>query len=149
MWSSNMAKGIMSIVMWVILGFISFAAISDIFGTMSATGGDLIALVLGPLVIGFVTTFVVWVLPEIIEAEHKKAALESKTDDEQQLEKAKRTGDLSIDKIALLMEMMDEDELADFKQTLKREVLTDLGYSGGDSLASLLDDDNPRKHLRG
>lgn len=148
MWSNSMAKGIVSIVMWVIVGFISFAAISDVFGTMNETGGNLVALVLGPLGIGFVTTFFIWVLPELIEADHKKAALESKQDEEKE-EKAKRTGAMSIDKIALLMEMMDEDELADFKQTLKREVLTDMGYGGGDSLASLLDDENPRKHLRG
>jgi hypothetical protein len=60
-----------------------------------------------------------------------------------------------MDKLAVLMELMDEEELRQFKETLKRGVLSDMGYaSDGESpydyqtLESLLDEEGEGKRLR-
>lgn len=150
MWSNNMAKAIVTIIMWLVLGFISFSAMADLFHTAPA-GGDLVALVLGPLVIALIGMFIVWLGPELVEADTLKATSQTK---ETRQKQKRQSGANQLDKIALLMELMDEDEQADFKATLKREVLSDMGYKNhesydGESLESLLDDVEQQKRLRG
>jgi hypothetical protein len=148
--SKEIARIAVTVTMWLILGFISFVAIAGegVFNT--TIQGDVTAMALGPLILAMIGTAIIWTTDnEKSEGETGKATAEA-------LEKAKREGSaLSMDKLALLMELMDDEELRQFKETLKREVLSDMGYaSDGESsydyqtLESLFDEEGEDKRLR-
>ena len=150
MWSNAMAKAAVTITMWLVLGFISFVAIAG-EGVFNATiRGDATAMALWPLVLAMISTAIIWT------TDSEKAKSETEKSTAEAREKAKREGSaLSMDKLAVLVELMDEEELRQFKETLKRGVLTDMGYaSDGESpydyqtLESLLDEEGQGKRLR-
>ena len=149
MLSNAMAKAAVTITMWLILGFISFVAIAGegIFNT--TIRGDATAITLVPLVLAMIGTAIIWTTDsEKSESSSEKVTVEA-------LEKAKREGK-STDRLALLLELMDEDERSAFKESLKQGVLADMGYHGDgespfnyDTLESLLDEGDQEKRLRG
>ena len=149
MWTNAMAKLVVTITMWLILGFISFVAIAG-EGVFNATiRGDVTAMTLGPLILAMMGTAIIW-------TQHEQPAKESGQNISAAQEKAKREGSaLSMDKLAVLMELMDEEERLQFKETLKRGVLSDMGYASDgespyndDTLESLLDEESHQKRPR-
>jgi hypothetical protein len=96
-----------------------------------------------PLIIGFLVTLVVWV-----GGDSKGQAPPA------DYEKAKRQPGDTNTKLALLLELMDEDEREAFKETLKRRVLDDMTSGDGELLAdaatleSLLSDQSAHQYHR-
>ena len=111
----NFYKTIVTSFMWLILGVISILGIvfSDGPG-----GYDPTWIVIMPMILAFAGTFSIWVLPGLAGVEQNESV------NEQHIEKAKRQAGTS--KLDLLLEMMDDDEREAFKQTLKRQVLSDM-----------------------
>ena len=122
---SNTGRIIATVIMWLVLGIISIVAITSVSGPWAYTnGGDLVPLVLGSLFFGLVGTYMIWVRPEMYKYKY------ARTQNGESSEKAKRQGS-GNQKMALLMELMDDDEREAFKETLKRRVL-DEARIGGD-----------------
>lgn len=89
-------------------------------------------------------TLLIWGIPEFMKLYHLKILSQGSVS----TEKNKREGrSHHEDKLALLLDLMDEDERVAFKETLKQQVLDDAHYDdgelpySGDSLESLLTDD--------
>ena len=96
-------------------------------------------------------TLLIWGIPEFLKLYHLKILSQTG----ESTEKNKREGRSRYDdKLALLMEIMDEDERAAFKEALKQQVLDDAHYHDGelpynsDSLESLMVDETRRKNSR-
>lgn len=103
-----------------------------------AVGTSTPGLMVIPIAVALLVTIMMVVVPDIVKA----LATER--------EKAKRQPQ---DKLSLLMELMDEDERAAFKEALKQRVLDDMTATGDgelpvsdESLAALLDRD--REHAQ-
>ena len=150
MGSKEIAKVAVTITMWLILGFISFVAVAGegVFNT--TIRGDVTAMALGPLVLAMIGTAIIWTT----DSEKTKGDSDEATAEAQGKAKRERTA-LSMDKLTVLMELMDEEELRQFKETLKQGVLSDMGYADDgespfnyDSLESLLDEESQGKRLR-
>ena len=122
---SNTGRIIATVIMWLVLGTISIVAITNNSGVWNnSMGDDILPLVLGSLFFGLVGTYMIWVRPEMYKYKY------ARTQNGEGSEKAKRQGSGS-QKMALLLELMDEDEREAFKETLKRRVL-DEARIGGD-----------------
>lgn len=100
------------------------------------------------LVVALLGTFLFWGLPEVTKIYDKRLA--ANLSETVSPDKAKRQ---SGDKLALLLELMDDDERAAFKETLKKRTLDNMGYDDGelpyssDTLASLLGDEQSQDRL--
>ena len=141
--SSNAAKIMSTAFLLAAVTAISYKALD---AQVSDFGGLVIAV--GLLVMLLFGMSIIWVVPERIKARYGHFS------EEQSPEKAKR-GSRREEQLALLMDLMDDEELAAFKETLKRRVLADPAYEdgelpyGSETLESLLrDDDGGRKQLR-
>ena len=138
--SNNLAKGCITTIMW--------GAATGVIAIVAAhtSSGDMPLVVVMAMLMALVGTIVMWGLPEIARiVEARNPGVESGG-------KAKRQ---QGDKLALLMEMMDEGEREAFKRKLQRQVLDDAGYHDAyddgelpvdaDTLESLLDEDHLRR----
>ena len=141
--SSNAAKMMSTAFLLAAVTAISFKA----FETGSSDFGGVVIAV-GLLAMLLFGMSIIWVAPERMKAKYGPFG------EEQSPEKAKR-GSRREEQLALLMDLMDDEELAAFKETLKRRVLADPAYDDGElpyrseTLESLLrDDDGGRKQLR-
>jgi hypothetical protein len=115
---------------WVVLGVVSVAAIAS---------GEIVLGLLAPLIVAILATFFLGVAPGLIE-------------NEQQHEKAKRG---SQDRLAVLLELMDDEERAEFKTMLKQRILDNVDRAqdgelplNDTSLADLLHDDGATRSTR-
>ncbi len=113
--------------------WVAMAIVAIVLAVASSVPG----LMVIPIAVAVLMTFVMY-LPTIIAAM------------DQQTPKAKREPG---DKLALLLEMMDADERAAFKEALKRRVLDDLGGAedgelpaDAQTLAELLGEDRAQGH---
>lgn len=114
---------------WIMMGIVSVGAV---------TSGELGLGLLIPLATAILTTLFLGVLPGMI------------TSVQDQREKAKRSPQ---DRVAVLLELMDDDERAEFKAQLKQRILDDADRAqdgelplGDTSLAALLHDDGSDSH---
>ncbi len=105
-----------------------------------AAGSERPEMIVFPMGIALLMTVIMVTIPDAI------AAITT------QREKAKRQPQ---DKLSMLMEIMDEDERAAFKETLKRRVLEDIGRAdegelpaSEQTLAALLDEEQARVKSR-
>jgi len=144
--NSGFNKSAVLIAIWVMMGLISMSV-----GIVSVDAG--MELGLGfvlPILIALVSTIVMW---GDFGRRGQWARFES---DQSEAAKRKRGTD---DKFSLLMELMDDDERAAFKEALMRRVLADAADSGdgelpydAESLEALPYDDEstrvPRRVLR-
>ena len=143
MFWNNLAKTVSTVIMWIILGVISGFALDR--------PNDAVVLTLVPLLFALIGTFFIWVAPELSKDDRDKV-----TNKAQDLyEKAKRRGQSAgQDKLDLLVSLMDEDELAAFKATLRQQILDHAGYAdgelpyGSDTLESLMDEESHGKNAR-
>lgn len=112
---------------------------------VSDFGGVVIAIALLAMLLFGMS--IIWVMPERARAKY------GHVDGERSLEKAKR-GSRREEQLALLMDLMDDEELAAFKETLKRRILADPAYEDGElpfaeeTLKSLLNDEDAGKSRR-
>jgi hypothetical protein len=147
MFWNSLAKAVSTIMMWILLSTISILAlVADSETTNHMVSHDgLVPLVIVPIIIALIGTFVIWGLPEIMK---DKDTLKLGGQLDESGGKAKRK---QGDKLALLMEMMDEDERQAFKtalqQRLLQETTANTAYDDGElpydaeTLESLLDDE--------
>lgn len=113
--NNNLGKALATIVMWMISGVLSMAVIMQANGQF----GDGTAIMMAiPLIIVLLGTFFMWVAPEFA----KNDRIEAERKHEHEREKNKRYSNEGS-RMAVLMEMMDEDERQAFKQALKRKML--------------------------
>jgi len=106
-------------------------------GIAIATGSDRPELLVIPIAVSLLMTVIMVTIPDIV------------TSIATPREKAKHQPQ---DKLSMLMEIMDEDERAAFKETLKRRVLEDKKYgedgelsTSDQTLAALLDKEQARE----
>lgn len=85
------------------------------------TGHDVGKIFLIPMLFSLLATLLIWVIPAVAEIQARQDALG----------KAKHQ---PLDRAALLLELMDEDEQAAFKSALKQRVLGDLHQAGDGEL---------------
>jgi hypothetical protein len=109
MWSALQKTGATAAI-WFGVGFVCFAV--AIYG--SETQRDVTLLFTFAILVASVFTLLLWFMPAIAEIVASR-------------EKAKRQ---PVDKLALLRDLLDDDELAAFKETLKQRVLDSV--SAGD-----------------
>jgi hypothetical protein len=142
MFWNSLAKAVSTIMMWIMLSAVSIVALTD----NTSAHGDVTALVIVPLIIALIGTFLLWGLPEI----PKNNQMLDRQSDEGEGKAKRQQGD----KLALLMEMMDEDERQAFKAALQQRLLQESGNMayddgelpyGAETLESLLDDDQLRR----
>jgi hypothetical protein len=145
MWE-NIMKMLATLGIWTITGAISFSATID-----SPIDGDVLAVVIAPLLIALFATFFIWVAPELVRADRDAKSTHHHIGDS---EKAKRRVSGDESRMALLMEMMDDDERQAFKETLKRRLLDDYRvnedgelFADSTTLESLMQDEQ-RQRLR-
>lgn len=128
------AKAALTAILWIAMSVITVVAIANDIRDP--------AIVMGPLGIAFVMTFVLWVLADVITQPQGQTPQSRQVET---AEKAKR-GD-SDARLALLLDMMDADERDAFKEQLKAEILQDMrGGNDGElnsrlSLSDLLDEE--------
>lgn len=137
------AKAIVTAVAWIALSIVSVMAVIFANGS-NIEDWALVAMALGPLGIAVATTAIIW--------DQKDSVQTSDSAQDQQYEKAKRTG-RGQSRLDMLMDMMDEDEREAFKETLKEQVLRDFrqGNISEDgelptSLASLMEDEGRQRY---
>lgn len=102
---------------WVVLGIISTVAIVN----AEALGEDASVIAGVPLAIGVMITGIIWMGEAAIEASMERRRMEHGQPSQETVEKSKREAGMS--KMELLLEMMDDDERAAFKETLKQQML--------------------------
>lgn len=113
---NDLWKMVATLGVWAILGAIAIVAMA---GTQTLHDPE--AVVIGSMVMAIVATGMIWVAPEMVPSKKQDAS------QSQSFEKAKRGGN---DKLALLLELMDEDERQAFKESLKRRYINDVGVDG-------------------
>ena len=103
--------------------------------------GDMPLIAAFGLLVALLATFLFWGLPEV--AKIYDARLAARLGEVPTSDKAKRQ---SGDTLALLLELMDDEEREAFKEALKQRTLDNIGYDDGElpysneTLASLLGD---------
>jgi hypothetical protein len=141
---SNTWRIILMVVVWIALGSIAASAIgaAHLSGNIDANAITIIAMVMAT-----VSTIAIWLGPEWVTARRGGSQTHYISGE---WEKAKRgANNLPEDsRLALLLELMDEDERQAFKERLQRQVLdeaylTDDGEIAyrGQSLKTLLEDE--------
>jgi hypothetical protein len=129
---------------WAITALMWLGAIAISIASIESTNTrvDIPLVISMAMLFATIGTFLLWGLPEIAKmfTGNKTAAGE----DDAFMEKTKRDGSSRrdagshrIEQLAVLLELMDEDEVADFKETLKHRVLD--GMDEGDYLDDMLD----------
>ena len=128
------AKGCITTVIWgSIIGLVAVLA-------PFMESSDMGPLAVAAMLAAIVAMFLIWGLPEVTKIYTARAGLQTGVSPE----KNKRQ---SGDKLALLMELMDEDERAAFKSTLKQRLLDSADYAdgelpySGETLAALLNEE--------
>ena len=109
---------------WAITALIWFGVISISIAALDSTQSNLdIPLVISmAMLFASIGTFLLWGLPEITRL-FGRNKMDAAQDDALR-EKAKRdSSSQRIEQLALLLELMDEHEVADFKEDLKQRVL--------------------------
>ena len=140
---SNIDKTSVIVTIWISMGIISFFGLTL---TNHQAGGELTWAFVLPLLIAFVGTFAVWWMDALVTR-----VLPDRQDSTQ--EKTKRH---SSDRLALLLELMDDEERAVLQARLMDEVLSEArSTSDGElpydaiSLEALLEEKGPESALRG
>lgn len=137
---NTLGKTIATVFMWIILGAIGM---SGILADPGLGGTESAIIAIGAMLAGIIGTGMIW-SPEVFNGSSHDESKQTHT------EKAKRqAGD---QRMALLLEMMDEDEREAFKETLKRRVLNGARFSEDGELpygADMLYEDEREKRLRG
>ncbi|MBN1967625.1 MAG: hypothetical protein JW910_23415 [Anaerolineae bacterium] len=105
-----------SVFIWIGIGIVSFGI--ALYGGIS--GHEVGGLFVVAMFFALLSTMAVWALPFFGETQSRVASPVER----QEPEKVKRGGE---DRLALLLSLMDEDELAAFKEALKQRVLADVG----------------------
>ena len=110
--------------------------------------GDMPLIAAFGLLVALLATFLFWGLPEVTKI--YDARLAARLGEVPTSDKAKRQ---SGDTLALLLELMDDEEREAFKETLKRRVLEDMGVDDGElpyaaeTLESLLEEEHSTRRL--
>jgi hypothetical protein len=142
---STIVKGILTFFFWAGAIAVSVVAITN------ANGQDLGAVTVLPFVMALLATIAIWGIPELARINEARSGKISRRDD---YEKGKREpGSRRIEQLAVLLELMDDQEQEEFKQALKQRVLD--GSYGEDellfsdeSLESLLEEKRADRRLR-
>jgi hypothetical protein len=133
------AKAIPTIIIWLVAGGIAITALIASRGDIG-TAIPIIAIVMA---VGLFSTAAIWTS----EGAGKNASQRIT----ETPEKAKRRGGTPDSRMALLMEMMNEDEREAFKETLKRRILDEAAYGGmndgelPESLSDLMDEGHGKR----
>ena len=134
----GMTRMFVTIMMWISIAVTEFGI--AIYGAVSKR--DITLPLMIPLIIAFLGTLAIWVIPEYLAS---RSAPESTHADSS---KTKRQG---VDKLSLLLELMDDEERAAFKKRLERQVLEEanVGEDGelpdeGNTLESLFYEEGKR-----
>jgi hypothetical protein len=115
---------------WAITALMWFGAIAISISSIESTQSNIdIPLVISmALLFASIGTFLLWGLPEIAKMFGRNKMVDAQ--DDSLMEKTKRTGSSRrIEQLALLLELMDEHEVADFKESLKQRVLDGMDNS--------------------
>ena len=144
---SNSWRIILTVIIWMALGGIATIALgsANLSNNIDANAITIIAMVMATI-----STIAIWLGPELISSRRAGSQTHYISGGS---EKAKRgEGNLSdATRLALLLELMDEDERLALKQRLQRQVLDEayvtddgeLAYRG-ESLHTLLEDEEQR-----
>ncbi len=132
--SGESARTSAFIAMWIAAAIATFGL--SIYGAMAGLREEWILIV--PMGVALIATLALWFAP--LGGAAARQAIQA-----EEAEKAKRR---PADRLSILLELMDADELADFKERLKAQILTDaaadrdgeLPYDAA-TLESLLYDD--------
>lgn len=134
-------KAVATMTLWITCGLI---AVMTVIFSNGSYSWEMVGI---PLIAAILATFFMWVAPILSQQDAEKARYEAEAAMYKQGGKQKRINAPSGDsRLSLLLELMDDDERAAFKETLKRRVLaeqrlTDDGEFYGDaSLGDLLDE---------
>ncbi len=134
-------KAVATITIWVISGLV---ALSTVMFSSGSYSWEMVGI---PLIVALLATFFMWVAPILSQQDAEKARYEAEAAMYKQVGKQKRTNaPVGDSRLSLLLELMDDDERAAFKETLKRRVLAEQRLSddgefyGDTSLGDLLDE---------
>lgn len=114
----NLAKSILTMVIWLLVGGIAITAL-----IVSEGASDPEGILMPSFLASLMATFIIWGIPEL--AGRRSERQQSSTRHRFGQSKSKRNATSSDDRMAMLMSLMSEDEREDFKETLKRRVLAD------------------------
>lgn len=111
--SNDRAKAIATAVIWLSLAMISLFAVAN-----SYSMGDLAVILLGtlPVLLALLGTIIIWVVAPMVTQPRTGS-----------IEKAKRGS--GGDRLAILLEMLDDDEREAFKKMLKQQAMREMGSS--------------------
>jgi len=143
--SSNLTKTISTVALWIVIGAISLRALSVEYGND-----------LGPLLVVFFVLALAWIGMTTIwkspEREQTSALHAAQASVLALRQKAKRpAGSRREEQLAVLLELMDDDERELFKERLQQRLLNEDEPSDGElsptgaTLAALLDEEAPRQ----
>lgn len=110
---SDIHKTIVTVSIWIAVGLIDFGVALSNIEQGNALGWPFML----PLIIALIGTIFIWTVPAILE---RRAGTTQHSE-----HKAKRDSGAMM---AVLMELMDEDERIVFKQKLQQRLLRDVGY---------------------
>ena len=127
-------RGVATIFIWMMVAGISITTIMQSnYGIQSGEG----IVIIMSMIVGAIATGAIWKNSGNSSQEPQNA--------QQRLEKAKRGAASGNSKLALLMEMMDDNEREAFKDTLKQRLLDEAVYGSSDgeslSLETLLEEE--------
>ncbi len=140
---------------WVLCAGIAITALITSQYNYNDSGFLTIMYTAIPLLSALAATFMIWVAPELARRGGNDVRQRTREDDSTSYKSKRNVANGESARLAALMDMMDEDERAAFKASLKRRVLAeqrlnDDGEFYGDpaTLDSLLRDDYDEKRLR-
>ena len=142
--AKEIAKILTTIAMWAIAIVITLSGLSGQFVGNTIAEGHRVWYVLAPMVTVVLTSLMMWGMSEEAWSENTQETSQSD-------QKAKRQ---QGDYLAMLLDLMDDDERQAFMERLEQRALDDAGFSdgelpyGSDTLESLLKE-NTGKRLRG
>ena len=110
---TDWGKVAVSIVMWIILGFISIGSAASTEGS-NIHDAALTIMVIAPLLIALFGTIAIW-SPEVFT--------ENKESNANNTSSSSKSKNQTSSKVDMLMQMMDADEQEAFKDALRRQIL--------------------------
>lgn len=120
--SRNDFKVFLTVVMWVVALVITFSGLAGQFVGNPIAESRQVWYVIAPLVTVVLASLIMWVAPEEAEAKLAQQAAESDRKNKRQ----------EGDSLAMLLDLMDEDERRDFIERLKERALDNLGVNDGE-----------------
>ena len=147
----NGIQWFLTFVLWIVALGATRDVVTSVDSVSPSLTAEIIPLIVFTALYAVFGTMILWGGPEFARLYRLKMTgqFEGTSGKAKREDKTQRN-----DKMSLLMDLMDDDELAAFKTTLKQRVMEDMHYDDGElpyddeTLVSLLDEGRPTKILR-